>query len=133
MVTICDVTTICGGVSNFSYKLKCVYEKHVCLGRPYHFKFFKGCLPQILLGPFLNTLTQMIFKMGFTCMRIQVFSGIIYHVNAELWVLKISEDLNIDSESWISFASIGSNRIKKMLKMSMVSNLVVTAVERSCI
>ena len=28
------------------------------LGRPYHFKFFKGCLPQILLGPFLNTLTQ---------------------------------------------------------------------------
>ena len=28
------------------------------LGRPYHFKFFKGCLPQILLGPFLNTLTH---------------------------------------------------------------------------
>ena len=25
-----------------------------CLGRPYHFKFFKGYLPQILLGPFLN-------------------------------------------------------------------------------
>ena len=26
--------------------------------RPYHFKFFKGCLPQMLLGPFLNTLTH---------------------------------------------------------------------------
>ena len=24
-----------------------------------NFKFFKGCLPQILLGPFLNTLTHM--------------------------------------------------------------------------
>ena len=24
-----------------------------------HFKFFKCCVPQILLGPFLNTLTQM--------------------------------------------------------------------------
>ena len=24
-----------------------------------HFKFFKGCLPQILLGPFLNTLTHL--------------------------------------------------------------------------
>ena len=24
----------------------------------YPFKFFKGCLPQILLGPFLNTLSQ---------------------------------------------------------------------------
>ena len=30
------------------------------LGRSYHLKFFKGCLPQILLGPFLNTLTQII-------------------------------------------------------------------------
>ena len=27
-------------------------------GRPYSFKFFKGSLPQILLGPFLNTLTH---------------------------------------------------------------------------
>ena len=32
----------------------------VCLGRPYHFNFFKGCLPQILLGPFLNTLTHIL-------------------------------------------------------------------------
>ena len=31
----------------------------VCLGRPYHFRFFTGYLPQILLGPFLNTLTHM--------------------------------------------------------------------------
>ena len=29
------------------------------LSRPYRFKFFKGCLPQILLGPFLNTLSHM--------------------------------------------------------------------------
>ena len=26
--------------------------------RSYSFKMFKGCLPQILLGPFLNTLSQ---------------------------------------------------------------------------
>ena len=31
-----------------------------CLGRPYHFKLFKGCLPQILLGPFSNTLTHVV-------------------------------------------------------------------------
>ena len=30
-----------------------------CLSRPYPFKSFKGCLPQILLGPFLNTLSHM--------------------------------------------------------------------------
>ena len=32
----------------------------VSLGSPYHLKLFKSCLPQILLGLFLNTLTQMI-------------------------------------------------------------------------
>ena len=32
----------------------------VCWGRPCHFKFFKDCLPQILLGPFLNTLSHLI-------------------------------------------------------------------------
>ena len=28
------------------------------------FKFFKGCLPQILTGPFLNTLSQIINELG---------------------------------------------------------------------
>ena len=32
----------------------------ICLGRSYHFRVFKGCLPQILLGPFLSTLTQLL-------------------------------------------------------------------------
>ena len=27
--------------------------------KPYHLNIFKDCLPQILLGPFLNALTQM--------------------------------------------------------------------------
>ena len=57
-----------------------------------------------------------------------------HHVNAEQWVdLETLEDLNIDSESGISFSSIGSDRFKKMVKMSMVSNPVVTAVESNCI
>ena len=33
----------------------------VCLSRPYPFKFFKGCLSQMLLSPFLNPLSQKIF------------------------------------------------------------------------
>ena len=28
----------------------------------YSFKFFKSCLPQILFGPFLNTLSQIIYR-----------------------------------------------------------------------
>ena len=30
----------------------------VYLNRPYQLKFYKGCLSQILLGPFLKTLTH---------------------------------------------------------------------------
>ena len=33
--------------------------KHTISLRLYPFKFFKGWLPQILLGPFLNTLSHM--------------------------------------------------------------------------
>ena len=34
----------------------------VCLDRSYLFKPFKGCLPQVLLGLFLNTLTHISIK-----------------------------------------------------------------------
>ena len=34
----------------------------VCSGRPYPFKFFKGCLPQILLGSLLNSLSRLYFN-----------------------------------------------------------------------
>ena len=36
-------------------------EGSLYLSRPYSFKFFKGCLPQILLGPFLNALSQIAY------------------------------------------------------------------------
>ena len=36
-----------------------------CLSRPRSFKFFKGCLPQILLSPFLNTLSQLYSQKSF--------------------------------------------------------------------
>ena len=39
--------------------LQKVLRDTVCLSRPYPFKFFKGYVPQNLLGPFLNTLTHM--------------------------------------------------------------------------
>ena len=32
-------------------------EVILCLNKPYHLEFFKGCLPQILPGPLLNTLS----------------------------------------------------------------------------
>ena len=51
--------------------LKTTFEKiwsdMICLGRPYHFSFFKGCLSQILLGPFLNTFTHIIINFAVAC------------------------------------------------------------------
>ena len=41
-------------------------------GRPYHFNFLKGCLPQVLLGPFLNTLTHLLIWS--LCIRV-IFSS----------------------------------------------------------
>ena len=37
-------------------------------------KSFKGCLPQILLGPFLNTLTQICALANCGCWKIKVYS-----------------------------------------------------------
>ena len=70
------------------------------------------------------------------CEQCTKFGKIIglYRINAEQWIdLEIMEDLNIDSESGICFTSISSDRFKKMVKMSMVSYPVVTAVENNCI
>ena len=39
----------------------------VYLSRPYYFKFFKGCLPQILLSPLLNNLSYMLNKYRNKC------------------------------------------------------------------
>ena len=39
-------------------RLSKIWSDMVYLSRRYHFKFFKGCLPQNFLGPFLNTLTH---------------------------------------------------------------------------
>ena len=50
----------------------------ICLGRPYKFKFFKGCLPQILLGPFLmqNAKKLLIFyNLNYTKKWVKVFKN----------------------------------------------------------
>ena len=35
------------------------------ISRPYHLKFFKGCLPKVLLGPFLNAFTLYVLTSKF--------------------------------------------------------------------
>ena len=45
------------GTSNICGRQPLKNLKH--LSMPHHFKLFNGCLPHILLGPFLNTLSHM--------------------------------------------------------------------------
>ena len=61
------------------------YDWKICLSRTYLFRFFKGCLPQILLGPFLNTLSyiQLLFDL---CWCLWFFFG--YLVTIFLFFLK---------------------------------------------
>ena len=53
----------------------------VCLGRPYPFKFFKGCRPQILLVPLMNTLPNFsldfpeVFPLEEKCLKILNLHG----------------------------------------------------------
>ena len=37
-----------------------IWSDMVCFGTPDHFKFFKGCLPQISVGPSLNTYSHIL-------------------------------------------------------------------------
>ena len=37
------------------YSLKKIWNNMVCFNRSYYLKIFTGCIPQILLDPFLNT------------------------------------------------------------------------------
>ena len=64
-INSCGILTVFCGTKklNLSTKYGTNYSridqvKLVDDSRPYHFNFFKGCLPQIFLGLFLNTLTH---------------------------------------------------------------------------
>ena len=64
------------------------------LSRPYHFKFSKGCLPQILLVPFLNTLSNLTliafspFQVHFSFLQplqTQRFSDVFRDIDRDPW------------------------------------------------
>ena len=55
----------------------------VNLKRPYHFKTFEDCLPQILLGPFLNTLTHT--KRQLRVLQLRVETGTSHFPNTRLY------------------------------------------------
>ena len=75
-----------------------VAQRCYCLSRPYPFKFFKGCLPQILLGPLLNTLSQI---------KLTELTVIYQKLYKEGW-RKLKQETN-----WTFCPSIFANKIGK--------------------
>ena len=59
----------------------------VYLGRPYHFKFFKGCLLQILFGPVLNNLTHL-----FLCSFLNFIANYFFVIKKKFYG-KVSKEL----------------------------------------
>ena len=59
---ICDKIFKSGQVKFVEDSLKKIWRDMVCLSRQYPLKFFKGCLPQFLIGPLLNTLSHIIWR-----------------------------------------------------------------------
>ena len=53
-----------------------IWSIMVCLGSPYQFKFFKGCLPQILLDSFLNTLTHITLVVPQKDRKCRIYRGL---------------------------------------------------------
>ena len=63
----------------------------VCLSSPYHFKFFKGCLPQIRFNSQLGLLLYLALTLKDTfitesCIEIKVELNFYFHTS--LWCLK---------------------------------------------
>ena len=64
-----------------------------CLSRPDPFKFFKGCLSQILLGPFLNTLSHFFLL----SMPVKSELSFCWFVNRSTWVVLFSRKTSVDN------------------------------------
>ena len=56
--------------------------------RPYHFKLFKGCSPQILLGPFLNTLIHILYYPTQSCISFNILPNIHPTISEKCFKLK---------------------------------------------
>ena len=77
----------------------CYRSKKLFSCRPYHFQFFKGCLPHILLGQVLNTMAQI-------CIQLERLSVVIlYLIPAQISYIR----MNVISTSVVDGRMIAGN------------------------
>ena len=89
----------------------------VCLSRPYPFKFFKGCLPQILLGPLLNTLSQIKKNLAANLESVaQRNSNDVDHTQLEEFHELLTEYMDILMKNGLKTKDFTYHNLKGMLK-----------------
>ena len=82
----------------------------VCLSRPHHLKFFKGYLPESLLGPFLNTLTHTFRNTQFSQYVGSLIPNPFHAVGLFLYSQKTSENHRAsDAFRWYGKRSVALN------------------------
>ena len=113
--------------------------------RPYHFKFFKGCLLQILLGPFLNTLYQIIFlsmipiaikSVIYTSPRLldDIFSiNLLFFQQFWLYLVRLTHDWLFPSYLFIDNSSIDGNSLNKILLHLSISHKTMTMISEDMV
>ena len=68
-----------------------IWSDMVYLSRPHHFKFFKGCLLQISLGPFLNILSHIIsLENYFSCTSPEETPTNNNFCLSQLWIISLT-------------------------------------------
>ena len=72
----------------------------LCFNRPYHFKSFKGCIPQILLGPFLKTLVHI---KHFGWLKSHIASTYPYYEEKFWWIFGEMDRGKQDGCTYLSF------------------------------
>ena len=85
------------------------HQCSVCLSRPYHFEFFKGCFPRISLGPFLNTLSNILHKGSLFGKSLGFFN----RKSFKFW--KDSILINIIKQLWLHHERRGLQNVHPMI------------------
>ena len=67
----------------------------VCLSKSYPFKYFKSCLPQILLDPFLNTLSNSFVPESVAISKIYISTE---NFMTKVWLVQLKEYENLKSK-----------------------------------
>ena len=95
--------------------------------RPYHFEFVKGCLPQISLGPFFNTLPQIFLDAMLKIFRWPPHNQLPFNSEYSLWAMLKIASLSLRISIMFSVFSMWWNTFQRLNVLLVARCLLVFA------